>query len=97
MALVLRFGDQIKDVYLFEAVGVRGVRLVSWINVRLELYSGGFFEKIVTRKLLLDLNAKLLGDLDNFRRNSTGLKYGLSTSKLLFRQRSEPKVGESTQ
>lgn len=95
VCVILRFGDSAKDVYLFEAVGEKGVRLASWLNVRSELYNGGFFEKIVTRKLLLDMTGKKLADLDNFRRNSTGLSYGLSPGKLLFKQKSEPKFGES--
>ena len=30
VALVLRFGDQLSDLYVFEAVGERGVRLIPW-------------------------------------------------------------------
>jgi len=52
VAIMLRFGDCLKDLYILEAVGDRGVRMTSWINIRSELYPGGFFDKIVTRKLL---------------------------------------------
>ena len=92
VAVLLRFGDSVKDLYLFEAVGERGVRLASWINTRSELYPGGFFEKIVTRKLLLEMTGEKLHELDSFRRNSTGLRYGIHPSKLLMTQRSEPRA-----
>lgn len=84
VAVLLRFGDSVKDLYLFEAVGERGVRLASWINTRTELYYGGFFEKIVTRKLLLEMTGVKLHELDSFRRNTTNLSYGIHPSKLLF-------------
>ena len=55
MAVILRFGDYVKDLYILEAVGDRGVRITSWINLRSELYVNGFFEKIVTRKLMYEM------------------------------------------
>ena len=44
-----------KDLFVLEAVGDRGVRITSWVNIRAELYVGGFFDKICTRKLLFDM------------------------------------------
>jgi hypothetical protein len=60
VAVLLRFGDSVKDLYLFEAVGEKGVRLASWVNTRTELYYGGFFEKIATRKLLMEMTGEKL-------------------------------------
>jgi hypothetical protein len=97
VAVLLRFGDSVKDLYLFEAVGEKGVRLASWVNTRTELYHGGFFEKIITRKLLLEMTSEKLNELDSFRRKSTGLSYGIQTSKLIFNQRSEPRLSSQKQ
>ena len=47
VSILMRFGPQLKDLYILEAVGDKGVRLTSWISVRRELYAGGFFDKIV--------------------------------------------------
>ena len=74
-----------------EAVGDKGVRIVSWYNLRNELYEEGFFDKLVTRKLLYDMTAEKLTDLDVFRRNTVGKRYGLTATKLLFDQPSETK------
>lgn len=89
VAIVLRFGDYVKDLYILEAVGDKGVRIVSWMNLRHELHEEGFFEKLVTRKLLYDMTPEKLTDLDMFRRNTIGKRYGLSASKLLFNQPSQ--------
>lgn len=72
MAIFLRFGDTVKDLFILEAVGDRGVRITSWINLRTELYVGGFFDKICTRKLIYEMTSERLTDLDQFRRNSVG-------------------------
>ena len=64
VCIILRFGEQVKDLYILEAVGGKGVRLTSWINIRTELYTGGFFDKIVTRKLLYEMTTDRLNDLD---------------------------------
>ena len=34
IALIMRFGDSINDLYILEAVGEKGVRMVSWNNLR---------------------------------------------------------------
>lgn len=60
------------------------------------MYNRGFFEKIATRKLLLNMTGKKLSDLDHFRKNSMGLNYGLSPSVFLFKSKSEPKIGEES-
>ena len=64
VAILLRFGELVKDLYILEAVGDRGVRITSWLNIRSELYPGGFFEKIITRKLLYEMTSEKLTDLD---------------------------------
>lgn len=84
VALVLRFGEKVKDLYLFEAVGLQGVRLISWLNLRGEMYAGGFFDKVITRKLIYEMTTQRLSDLDEFRRKSNGNSYGLHPSQLLF-------------
>ena len=89
IAIILRFGDQVKDLYILEAVGDKGVRIASWYTLRCELYEEGFFEKLVTRKLLYDMTPEKLTDLDIFRRNVVGKSYGLTATKLLFDQPSE--------
>ena len=81
---MLRFGEFVKDLYILEAVGEKGVRLTSWYNTRTEVYHGGFFDKIATRKLIFDMTSEKLADLDQFRRNSVGHQYGIHPSKLLF-------------
>jgi len=81
---MLRFGDCLKDLYILEAVGDRGVRMTSWINIRSELYPGGFFDKIVTRKLLFQMTDEKLQKFDQFRKKVVGKNYGLSAKKLLF-------------
>lgn len=86
IAIILRFGDYVKDLYILESVGDRGVRMVSWMNLRHELHEEGYFEKLVTRKLLYDMTPEKLTDLDVFRRNTVGKRYGLTATKLLFNQ-----------
>lgn len=85
----MRFGDHVKDLYILEAVGETGVRLVSWLNIRNELYDKGFFEKLVTRKLIFNMTTEKLTNLDIFRRNTVGRNYGLTAAKLLFNQPSQ--------
>ena len=55
-----------------EAVSDRGVRLTSWLGIREEVYFGGFFEKIVLRKLVCDMSPERLENLDKFRRKAIG-------------------------
>lgn len=93
VSILMRFGPQLKDLYILEAVGDKGVRLTSWISVRRELYAGGFFDKIVTRKLLYDMSEERLAELDNFRRNSVGHEYGLKLNKILIPHKSRGKIG----
>lgn len=62
--MILRYGDSVKDLYILEAVGDRGVRMTTWNNIRSELYAGGFFDKIVTRKLIYEMTPERLNDLD---------------------------------
>ena len=69
---------------MLEAVGDRGVRITSWLSIRTELYVGGFFDKIATRKLLFDMTQERLTDLDNFRKSSVGHHYGMNITPLLF-------------
>tara|TARA_B110000285_G_scaffold189028_1_gene215498 strand:- start:133 stop:279 length:147 start_codon:yes stop_codon:yes gene_type:complete len=47
-----------------EAVGDRGVRMTSWISLRTELFVGGFFDKVCTRKLIYEMTTERLTDLD---------------------------------
>ena len=58
VAIILRFGETLNDLYILEAVGEKGVRLTSWFNIRTELKEDGFFDKIITRKLLFDMKAE---------------------------------------
>lgn len=51
VAIILRFGNYINDLYVLEAVGEYGVRLIPWSALRYELYPGGFFDKICVRNL----------------------------------------------
>lgn len=95
VALILRFGESVQDLYILEAVGDKGVRITSWINIRSELRVGGFFDKIITRKLCYEMTNERLNDLDQFRRNSVGHRYGLSAKKILFNQRSEPNLHDA--
>lgn len=64
VGMILRFGETLNDLFVMEAVGDRGVRIVSWARMRTELYGGGFFDKIVTRKLLHEMTPEKLGHLD---------------------------------
>lgn len=56
VGIILRFGDTLKDLYILEAVGKRGVRMIQWLRLREMLFPGAFFEKIVTRKLIYEKN-----------------------------------------
>ena len=67
--------------------------MTTWNNIRSELYAGGFFDKIVTRKLIYEMTPQRLNDLDQFRRNAVGNSYGLSLKKLLKSHRSEQQLG----
>jgi len=58
--------------------------MTSWMNVREELYPGGFFEKILVRKLVCEMSSEKLDSLDQFRKNALGHKYGLNTLKIAF-------------
>ena len=91
--MILRYGDNVRDLYILEAVGDRGVRMTTWANIRSELYAGGFFDKIVTRKLIYEMTPQRLNDLDLFRRNCVGNRYGLTLKKLMKSHRSEQKLG----
>lgn len=51
VAIILRYGDSVKDLYFMEAVGSKGVRMVSWRNFRDQIGEFGIVEKVVTRKL----------------------------------------------
>lgn len=84
VGLVMRFGDRLKDMFIFEAVGQKGVRLINWQNVRSELYDGGFFEKIVWRKLNMQMTAKKLAKLDSFRKDTVGLAYSVKHTALFI-------------
>ena len=55
VAIILRFGDYIKDLYILEAVSDKGVRMTSWLNIRAGLHVDGFFNKICTRKLMYEM------------------------------------------
>ena len=68
--------------------------MTTWNNIRSELYPGGFFDKIVTRKLIYEMTPSRLNDLDQFRRNCVGNNYGLTIKKLLRTQRSEENLGK---
>ena len=68
--------------------------MTTWNNIRSELYAGGFFDKIVTRKLIYEMTPERLNDLDQFRRNCVGNNYGLTIKKLLNSQRSEKQFGK---
>lgn len=94
IAIILRFGDSLRDLYVFEAVGDRGVRITSWISLRHEIYVNGFFDKICTRKLLFEMTPDRLNDLDQFRRNTVGHKYGLSPTRVIFTTKSQGNLNE---
>jgi hypothetical protein len=83
----------VRDLFILEAVGDRGVRITSWLNIRGELYAGGFFDKVATRKLCFEMTPERLGDLDQFRKACVGHKYGLSPTRILFTTKSKPTIG----
>ena len=56
VGLILRFGDTLDELYIFEAVGEDGVRLTPWINAR--FYLGNYFDKIGFRKLNYEISKK---------------------------------------
>ena len=69
VAVMLRFGPTINDLYIFESVG-DGVRMVPWESAR--WYCGTYFDKIGFRKLNWDINEEALAQLDRFRRKAMG-------------------------
>ena len=86
VGIILRFGENIDDLYVLESVGDEGVRMTSWTCAR--HYVGSYFDKIGYRKLNYELTLKQLNDFDTFRRNSTGKEYGLNLKKI-FTNKSE--------
>jgi hypothetical protein len=58
VAILMRFGSTIDDLYVLEAVGEYGVRLVSWHQVR--YYLGSFFNQISYRKLFHSMDTDSL-------------------------------------
>lgn len=60
IGMVMRFGDSLNQLYIFEAVGDTGVRMIGWNSLRRELYTNGFFEKICTRKLNYEMTNERL-------------------------------------
>jgi len=84
VGMILRFGDSLNQLFIFEAVGDTGVRIIGWNSLRRELFTNGFFEKICTRKLNYDMTNERLGDLDKFRQNSMGKKYKIPFKKFIF-------------
>ena len=77
VGILLRFGDTVGDIYVFEAVGNKGVRLTSWLSIRNEAHKDGFYESIAYRKLGFTMSSHKLEELDTFRRNSVGKPYGI--------------------
>ena len=53
MGIILRFGENIDDLYVLESVGDEGVRMTSWACAR--HYVGSYFDKIGYRKLNYEL------------------------------------------
>lgn len=86
VGILLRFGENIEDLYILESVGDEGVRMTSWTCAR--YYVGSYFDKIGYRKLNYELTLKQLNDFDAFRRNSTGKEYGINLRKI-FTNKSE--------
>ena len=86
VGLVLRFGDDISDLYILEAVGELGVRMTSWVCAR--QFVGSFFEKVAFRKLFVEMTEERMQALDQFRRNSCGKEYALNLKKI-FTAKSE--------
>ena len=62
VGMILRFGDSLNQLFIFEAVGDTGVRIIGWNSLRRELFTNGFFEKICTRKLNYDMTNERLGE-----------------------------------
>ena len=83
VGILLRFGNTINDLYVFESVG-DGVRMVPWESAR--WYCGTYFDKIGYRKLHWDMKDDSLTELDRFRRNAMGREYALNLKKLLTNQ-----------
>ena len=84
--MIMRFGSSIDDLYVLEAVGEFGVRLVSWHQVR--FYLGSFFNQISYRKLFHTIETKELKSLDEFRKNAVGKQYSVGVKKF-FTTKSE--------
>merc|ERR1712146_853806 len=68
VGIVLRFGNEVQDLYVLESVGEDGVRLTSWLCAR--GYVGNFFNKVGFRKLNYELDDQALDDFDVFRKKS---------------------------
>lgn len=67
---MLRFGDSINDLFVFEAMDQVGVRMLSWDTLRLHFKYQ--YEKIGYRKLNGYLTEERLDELERLRCNAIG-------------------------
>jgi len=72
--MILRYGESNNDIYIFEAVGRDGVRILKWEAVSFCI--GSAIDKVCFRKLhMLDnkeINMTQLRDLNLFRKITHG-------------------------
>jgi AAA+ ATPase superfamily predicted ATPase len=82
--MVLKFETDPNEVYYVDATSTRGVSINKWSTIR--KFLGEFYEQIVLRHLETDRDNDLIDKLEVFLKEAVGLKYGISTQKLLFQR-----------
>jgi hypothetical protein len=80
--MVLKFETDPDEVYLVDATSTRGVSITKWSIIR--KFVGDFYEQIILRHLETERTNDMIDKLEIFLKEAVGLKYGISTSKLLF-------------
>lgn len=83
IAMVLKFESAPEEVYFVEATGNNGVSLNKWQYIKPHIGKDKFYEKIVIRHVDFDRGGKMVKNLEKFLGEVVGLKYGISSSKLL--------------
>ena len=82
VAMVLRFDTDPTEIFLLESTSTTGVSISKWSQLRRMI--GSYYEQVVVRHLEIARDYFFIELLKDFLTQVIGLKYGMSTQKLLF-------------
>ena len=85
MAVIVRAETKDKTIYVFEAVGGQGVRLVKWDSMRKAIGKDNFFSHVYYRKVNMCRTKELTNKFIDFAMEAQGHKYELTLDKLTVR------------